>query len=99
MLTDGVCIVVAAVVIDLEFVVPVSYAGDVLADTVMDVGISLGVVVESLSGVLANATTDVVTGICVDLLDDINSNVLSDVMTTLDFATMAKRLEDSLLFR
>ena len=98
MLTDEVIIVVTATVFDLEFIVLLSYTGDVLADTVMNVDVSLDVLVEALPGALANAKTFVVTGICADLLDGVSTDVLLVVMPVLKFIIMPTSLEDALIF-
>ena len=98
MLTDEVIIVVTATVFDLEFIVLLSYTGDVLADTVMNVDVSLDVLVEALPGALANSKTFVVTGICADLLDGVSTDVLLVVMPVLKFIIMPTSLEDALIF-
>ena len=98
MLTDDVIIVVTATVFGLEFIVLLSYTGDVLADTVMNVDASLCVVVEALPAALANAITLVVTDIGADLLDGVRTDVLLVVMTVVEFIIMPASLEDGLLF-
>ncbi len=76
MLDDVEIIVVAAVVINWEFPVPVSYSVDVLSDVVVDV------LIDALS-VLAGVIIDVVFGIGVEVLTGVNVNVCAAAMTAL----------------
>ena len=91
-----------AIVLDLEFAVPLSCAEDVMAevwgDTVIDVGIFIGarvdVMIDALARVFATAITSVAPDVDVDLLTDVRVNVVAAVMTALEI-TMS---EEYLLF-
>ena len=85
---DDVEIIVAAVVIALEFAVPVSYSVDVLSDVVVDA------LIDALAGVLAGVIIDVVFGIGVEVLADVNVNVCAAVMTALVEFPMPTTLEE-----
>ena len=70
-------IVVAAVLIALEFAVPTSYLVDVLSS----------MVVNALIDVLAGVLTGIVPGIGAGVLADANGNVFASLMTVLGFVS------------
>ena len=70
---EEITVVAAAVVIALEFAVPISYFADALSDMVVDA------LIDVLAGVL--------TGIGAEVLVDANGNVFASLMTALGFVS------------